>query len=180
MWPSPEEPRVFVLLAESGDSTNYPPRWTTTRQLLCGEKWEKPSSVQLKLRDRRTSAGCSTPVLPWGRRSSLPLPCLPLRCCLSQQALGPLSSQEAAKQWEIPTQEQLNSPTTHFSSSAFVEALMKSVVHQSGNGPSAKFRTRITWGKSFRKFSVSSAKSGQCGGRLMPSEIPIMVSPMRL
>ena len=41
---------------------------------------------------------------------------------------------------------------------------MKSVVHQSGNGSSAKSKEGITWGESFfKKFSVKLAKSGSSG-----------------
>ena len=51
----------------------------------------------------------------------------------------------------MPTQEQLNSPTIHFSSSLGVpsgEAKMKSVVHHKGTGSSASSRDGITFGRS--------------------------------
>merc|ERR1712099_105778 len=75
-----------------------------------------------------------------------------------KQALGVSSLQYAAKQREIPTQEQLNSPMIHFSSAAAVpsgEALMKSPVHHKGTGSSAKPKAGITCGRSsFKKFFV--------------------------
>merc|ERR1719271_906975 len=58
-----------------------------------------------------------------------------------QQAFGVSSLQYAGKHFEIPTQEQLNSPMIHFSSADGVpsgDALMKSPVHQSGIGSSSR------------------------------------------
>merc|ERR1719201_1807476 len=55
----------------------------------------------------------------------------------SQLAFGFLSLQNAARHFEMPTHEQLNSPTIHFSWEEGVpggDALMKSDVHQSGIG----------------------------------------------
>jgi hypothetical protein len=67
----------------------------------------------------------------------------------------------------MPTQEQLNSPTIHFSSSAGVpssDARMKSVVHQSGIGSSASPRAGITCTRSFfKKFSVKVANFASSG-----------------
>merc|ERR1719201_2727950 len=72
----------------------------------------------------------------------------------AQPALGLSLLQNAGKHFEMPTHEQLNSPTIHFSFSAGVpggDALMKSDVHQSGIGSSASPRAGIT-------FSMSSLR----------------------
>merc|ERR1719389_385170 len=79
-------------------------------------------------------------------------------------ALGVSSLQKAARHFEMPTQEQLNSPTIHFSSALAVpggEELMKSVVHHNGIGSLASPRDGITSGRSVvKKFFVRFAKRG--------------------
>merc|ERR1711972_17690 len=58
-----------------------------------------------------------------------------------KHAFGVSALQYAGRHFEMPTQEQLNSPTIHFSSDAGVptgEAKMKSVVHHKGIGSAAK------------------------------------------
>merc|ERR1719197_1889524 len=84
----------------------------------------------------------------------------------SQQALGVSSLQYAGKHFEMPTQEQLNSPI-HFSSSAGVpsgDARMKSPVHQRGMGSLSRPSAGMTWLMSFsRKFSVKFLNFGSSG-----------------
>merc|ERR1719236_45675 len=71
-----------------------------------------------------------------------------------QEAFGVSSLQYAGRHFEIPTHEQLNSPTIHFSSSDGVpsgDARIKSVVHHSGIGSEARSRAGMTCGRSFDK-----------------------------
>merc|ERR1719454_1617036 len=66
-------------------------------------------------------------------------------------AFGVSSLQYAGKHLEMPTHEQLNSPTIHFSSSGLVptgEALMKSEVHHRGMGSSPRPRAGMILGRS--------------------------------
>jgi hypothetical protein len=67
----------------------------------------------------------------------------------------------------MPTQEQLNSPTIHFSCSAGVptgDARMKSVVHHSGMGSSARPSAGMTNGRSLdRKLVVRFMNLGSSG-----------------
>merc|ERR1719262_2159202 len=84
-----------------------------------------------------------------------------------KHASGVSSLQYAGRHFEMPTQEQLNSPTIHFSSSAGVpsgDARMKSVVHHRGIGSSARPSEGITFTRSrFRKFSVKVVNFGSSG-----------------
>eukprot|EP00446_Apocalathium_sp_SHHI-4_P042846 CAMPEP_0177349838 /NCGR_PEP_ID=MMETSP0368-20130122/31009_1 /TAXON_ID=447022 ORGANISM="Scrippsiella hangoei-like, Strain SHHI-4" /NCGR_SAMPLE_ID=MMETSP0368 /ASSEMBLY_ACC=CAM_ASM_000363 /LENGTH=97 /DNA_ID=CAMNT_0018811737 /DNA_START=379 /DNA_END=675 /DNA_ORIENTATION=- len=69
-------------------------------------------------------------------------------------AFGVSSWQYAAKHFEMPTHEQLNSPTIHFSSAAGVpsgDANMKSVVHHIGTGSAAKPKAGMINARSFSK-----------------------------
>merc|ERR1711948_170582 len=57
------------------------------------------------------------------------------------ETFGVSDLQYAGRHFEMPTHEQLNSPTIHFSSSGFVpagEELIKSDVHHSGIGSSPR------------------------------------------
>ena len=85
----------------------------------------------------------------------------------SQHAFGVSSLQYAARHREIPTHEQLNSPTIHFSYAEGVpggDALMKSDVHQSGIGSSASPSDGITLGMSSpRNPRVKFANNGSSG-----------------
>merc|ERR1719460_3277012 len=85
----------------------------------------------------------------------------------SQQASGFSGLQNAGKHFEMPTHEQLNSPTIHFSCAEGVpggDALMKSDVHQSGIGSSARPSAGITLGMSSpRKPRVKFANNGSSG-----------------
>merc|ERR1711979_97083 len=72
-----------------------------------------------------------------------------------QDTFGVSALQYAARHLEIPTQEQLNSPTTHFCSAAGTavqhspsEALIMSAVHQRGIGSSGSSRVFIKLGQS--------------------------------
>merc|ERR1711967_187935 len=84
-----------------------------------------------------------------------------------KHALGVSSLQYAGRHFEMPTQEQLNSPTIHFSSSDGVpsgEARMKSVVHHSGIGSSGMPRAGMILSRSVvRKFLVRFANLGSSG-----------------
>ena len=85
----------------------------------------------------------------------------------SQHALGVSSLQYAAKHLEIPTHEQLNSPTIHFSCATGVpsgDANMKSVVHHNGIGSFGRPSAGITLSMSFvKKFVVRFANFGSSG-----------------
>merc|ERR1712226_946976 len=84
-----------------------------------------------------------------------------------QETFGVSALQYAARHFEIPTQEQLNSPTTHFCSGTGTalqhspsEALIMSAVHQSGIGSLGSSSVFIRTGKSsstnfFRRASRS-------------------------
>merc|ERR1719171_2389282 len=84
-----------------------------------------------------------------------------------QQAFGVSSLQYAGKHFEIPTQEQLNSPMIHFSSSDGVpsgDARMKSPVHQSGIGSFGKPSAGMTLSmSSVRNFVVKFENFGSSG-----------------
>ena len=77
------------------------------------------------------------------------------------------SLQYAARHLEMPTHEQLNSPTIHCSCSVGVpmgEARMKSEVHHNGTGSLARPKAGITWGKSrSKKFFVKFMNFGSSG-----------------
>merc|ERR1719269_241588 len=85
----------------------------------------------------------------------------------SQPASGLSLLQNAGRHFEMPTHEQLNSPTIHFSCDEGVpggDALMKSDVHQSGIGSSASPSDGITFGMSSpRKPRVRFANNGSSG-----------------
>jgi len=67
----------------------------------------------------------------------------------------------------MPTHEQLNSPTIHFSSSVGVpsgDERMKSVVHHRGSGSSARSSAGMTNERSFdKKLSVRVLNFGSSG-----------------
>merc|ERR1719387_452077 len=85
----------------------------------------------------------------------------------SQHAFGVSSLQYAGKHLETPTQEQLNSPMIHFSSSDGMpsgDARMKSPVHQSGIGSSARPSEGMTLSmSSVRNFFVKFANFASSG-----------------
>merc|ERR1719440_1011110 len=71
------------------------------------------------------------------------------------ETLGVSGLQYAGRHLEMPTHEQLNSPTTHFCSGTGTEvqhspreALIMSAVHQSGIGSSGSSSVFINWGQS--------------------------------
>merc|ERR1719450_432405 len=68
-----------------------------------------------------------------------------------KHASGVSSLQYAGRHLEMPTQEQLNSPTIHFSSLVAVpggEELMKSEVHHSGMGSLSRPSAGMIFGRS--------------------------------
>merc|ERR1719414_1585885 len=72
-----------------------------------------------------------------------------------QDTFGVSGLQYAARHLEMPTQEQLNSPTTHFCSATGTavqhsprEALIMSAVHQRGIGSSGSSKVFINTGQS--------------------------------
>merc|ERR1712083_129453 len=84
-----------------------------------------------------------------------------------KHAFGVSSLQYAGRHFDIPTHEQLNPPTIHFSSSVGVpsgDAKMKSVVHHKGIGSSGNPNAGITCSRSFFKNpSVKFANLGSSG-----------------
>merc|ERR1719420_1244859 len=86
---------------------------------------------------------------------------------VSQPTSGVSSLQYAARHREMPTHEQLNSPMIHFSSSTGVptgDARMKSPVHHSGIGSSARPSAGITLSmSSVKNLFVKFANFGSSG-----------------
>merc|ERR1719382_329572 len=84
-----------------------------------------------------------------------------------QDTLGVSGLQYAARHFEMPTQEQLNSPTTHFCSATGTavqhsprEALIMSAVHQRGIGSSGSSSVFIKTGQSsLMNFASRAARS---------------------